>query len=456
MGTPRGPYPRASRQGAHRTPANLPPRTSPLILSFRNDSHADFRAAHLCAPITPPQASRATAQPVVAGKAKKAAKAADKKAAKADKKAAAKQAPVSKQAKDAARKKAAAAMRDVVSRQGKAYDRIVKEMDRDEFREYILSVRHKSPEPVQQLCDWLPIAEVVVADKQAYEVRAPIPPLASHFPRAPRAPFRAWTDPRLDPPTPPPPARPQAKKFFRSVGSDIPETEQQAVGADQIEGVPAIKAKLPAMREEAVGMAYLMAGSVVKDVPFEELEFGVEDWGSFEMAVDAYEAQQSTSKRFAAAAATLGVNADDDPADVKRVYRKLIATEHPDRNPDSSLEKFNAIKEAYELLSDRGGQSGTTFEGLGDKAKRDFRKLNDVHAGVTSKGGELVEADVGSKVEVVMRSLTIYDRIKTMFIARNVSLGARKAEKTKASGKAAAEEETAVEEEVAAPEPVAA
>ena len=179
MGTPRGPYPRASRQGAHRTPANLPPRTSPLILSFRNDSHADFRAAHLCAPITPPQASRATAQPVVAGKAKKAAKAADKKAAKADKKAAAKQAPVSKQAKDAARKKAAAAMRDVVSRQGKAYDRIVKEMDRDEFREYILSVRHNSPEPVQQLCDWLPIAEVVVADKQAYEVRPPLSPLAS-------------------------------------------------------------------------------------------------------------------------------------------------------------------------------------------------------------------------------------------------------------------------------------
>ena len=67
-----------------------------------------------------------------------------------------------------------------------------------------------------------------------------------------------------------------------------------------------------------------------------------------------------------------------------------------------------------------------------------------------------LDADVGSKVEVVMRSLTIYDRIKTMFIARNVSLGARKAEKTKASGKAAAEEETAVEEEVAAPEPVAA
>jgi len=194
-----------------------------------------------------------------------------------------------------------------------------------------------------------------------------------------------------------------------------------------------------------------MAGAVVKDVPFAELEFGVEDWGSFEMAVDAYEAQQSSSKRFAAAAATLGVDVNDDPKDVKSVYRKKIATEHPDRNPDSSLEKFNAIKEAYELLSDRGGQSGTTFEGLGDKAKRDFRKLDDVALDVTSKGGELVVAgDVGNKVEVIMRSLTIYDRIKTMFIARNVSLGSRTAEKPKAAAKEG--EEEAVEEK----EPVAA
>ena len=105
----------------------------------------------------------------------------------------------------------------------------------------------------------------------------------------------------------------------------------------------------------------------------------------------------------------------------------------------------------YELLSDRGGQSGTTFEGLGDKAKRDFRKLDDVALNVTSKGGELVVAgDVGNKVEVIMRSLTIYDRIKTMFIARNVSLGSRTAEKPKAAAKEG--EEEAVEEK----EPVAA
>lgn len=85
-----------------------------------------------------------------------------------------KKAPVvSKQAKDAARKKAAAAMRDVVARQGKAYDRVVREMDRDQYREYVLSVRHAPPAgeaPEPTLSDWLPICEVVVADKQAYEV----------------------------------------------------------------------------------------------------------------------------------------------------------------------------------------------------------------------------------------------------------------------------------------------
>ena len=98
-------------------------------------------------------------------------------------------------------------------------------------------------------------------------------------------------------------------------------------------------------------------------------------------------AQAGAAAGRAAAAAVLGVSPDDEPADIKRVYRKLIATEHPDRNPDASLERFNAIKEAYELMNDRGGQSGATFEGLGDKAKRDFVKLDGVHAGVSSKDG---------------------------------------------------------------------
>jgi hypothetical protein len=342
-------------------------------------------------PPSPPQQPSSTARPrsaavIRCGRSKKA-----KEAAKADKKAGKKASPaVSKQAKDKARKAAAAAMREVVSKQGRAYDRIVKEMDRDQYREYVLSVRHAPPEdstsaPIAVLGDWLPICEVVVADKRAYE----------------------------------------AQKFFKENGMTIPETEQQAVTAEQIEGVPAIKAMIPCLGPDIIGMTHAMAGAAVKDVDVSELEFGIEQWGSFENAVDGLEAQASSKARFAAAAKVLGVSMDDDAKEVKARYRKLIATEHPDRNPDASLEKFNAIKEAYELMSDRGGQSGATFEGLGDKAKRDFVTLEGVHAGVTSGGGA-VSCDVDTNaIEVALRSLTIYDRIKTCFSARNVSLQAR-------------------------------
>ena len=220
-------------------------------------------------------------------------------------------------------------MREVVSKQGKAYDRVVRELDRDQYREYVLSVRHSpagdaDPEPV--LSDWLPVCEVIVADKQQYE----------------------------------------ARKFFKENNMDIPETEQQSVSAEQIEGVPAIKAAVPKLGADLLAMAAAMAGSNARNVDVSELEFGVEDWGSFENAVDGLEAQAGAAVARARAAGVLGVSPDDDPADVKRVYRRLIATEHPDRNPDASIEKFNAIKEAYELMSDRGGQSGATFEGLGD------------------------------------------------------------------------------------------
>ena len=223
----------------------------------------------------------------------------------------------------------------------------------------------------------------------------------------------------------------------------IPETEQVSASAEQIEGIPAIRSKLPTLGSEILGMAFAMAGSKVKDVPVEELEVGVEDWGSFEEAVDSLEAQAGTKVRMAAAAKVLGVNPEDDAADIKRVYRKLIATEHPDRNPDASIEKFNAIKEAYELLSDRGGQSGTTFAGLGDKAKRDFVKIDGVVVGNGAAGAE------SNKVEVQLRSLTIYDRIKTVFTARNVSLQSRsKVVAPKPATAAKAEEK--VEEPVAA------
>ena len=67
--------------------------------------------------------------------------------------------------------------------------------------------------------------------------------------------------------------------------------------------------------------------------------------------------------------AKLGATANEEPREIKAKYRKLIATAHPDRNPDADVAEFNAIKDAYELIvgKDCGGAS---FEGLG--SNRDF------------------------------------------------------------------------------------
>ena len=80
-------------------------------------------------------------------------------------------------------------------------------------------------------------------------------------------------------------------------------------------------------------------------------------------------------------------------------------------------------------------------------------KLENAHAGVSSAGGA-VAADA-SKTTIALRSLTIYDRIKTVFTARNVSLQNRAAQqaKAKASRKESNAEPAAgekVEEPVAA------
>ena len=49
----------------------------------------------------------------------------------------------------------------------------------------------------------------------------------------------------------------------------------------------------------------------------------------------------------------LGVAPNASTEDIKKEYRALAMRHHPDRNPHSSAEvRFNAIKKAYELLSD--------------------------------------------------------------------------------------------------------
>lgn len=94
--------------------------------------------------------------------------------------------------------------------------------------------------------------------------------------------------------------------------------------------------------------------------------------------------------------ATLGVSKDASDADVKKAYRKLARTHHPDQNPgdEAAEKKFKEISEAYAVLSDpQERQEYDAIRAMGGGARfsapggADGGGFEDVFGGMFGQGG---------------------------------------------------------------------
>lgn len=92
----------------------------------------------------------------------------------------------------------------------------------------------------------------------------------------------------------------------------------------------------------------------------------------------------------------LGVSRDASTEEIKKAYRKLARSLHPDVNPDpEAAEKFKKVSQAYETLSnadkrrmyDMGGGPGSPMGGGFGGAGFDFSDIFDMFAGASGMRG---------------------------------------------------------------------
>ena len=114
----------------------------------------------------------------------------------------------------------------------------------------------------------------------------------------------------------------------------------------------------------------------------------------------------------------LGVTRDADARTLKKAYRKQAMQYHPDRNPGDAAaeERFKAISEAYEVLSDdqkrqiydRYGKQGlenqgfSGFSDIGDIFSQFGDLFGDLFGGLGGRGGRRVArgADLRMQMEL--------------------------------------------------------